>query len=86
VTVRPAEKPWKTPSKLIRITVKPVGIRAGNPFGLVHGDHESYLWKKGKDWIPELPCRIRGKFTMVDLLQFVGDVSPIDGIKRADVL
>lgn len=48
--------------------------------GLVHGDHNSYLWQKGKAWKPELPSKKPGEFTMADLLRFVGDLSPIDGI------
>jgi hypothetical protein len=48
--------------------------------GLVHGDHTSYLWIKGKDWKPTLPSKTPGEFTMADLLRFVGDVSPIDHI------
>jgi hypothetical protein len=48
--------------------------------GLVHGDHLSYLWLKGKQWKPELPSKTPGNFTMADLLRFVGDISPIDGI------
>jgi len=48
--------------------------------GLVHGDHQSYLWLKGKNWKPTLPSKTPGEFTMADLLRFVGDVSPIDGI------
>jgi len=48
--------------------------------GLVHGDHESYLWQKGVDWRPELPSKQAGTFTMTDLLRLVGDISPIDGI------
>ena len=48
--------------------------------GLVHGDHQSYLWRKGKDWKPTLPSKTPGDFTMADLLRFVGDISPIDGI------
>ncbi len=48
--------------------------------GLVHGDHQSYLWLKGKDWKPTLPAQVAGTFTMADLLRFVGDISPIDGI------
>jgi hypothetical protein len=48
--------------------------------GLVHGDQQSYLWLKGKDWKPTLPSKIPGEFTMADLLRFVGDISPIDGI------
>ncbi len=62
----------------------PVGARivAEVFIGLVHGDHESYLWKKGADWTPTLPSRTPGTFTMVDLLQLVGDVSPIDGVTQ----
>lgn len=48
--------------------------------GLVHGDHQSYLWVKGKNWTPTLPSEKAGDFTMADLLRFVGDISPIDGI------
>ncbi|MET0674846.1 MAG: heme peroxidase family protein, partial [Bradyrhizobium sp.] len=42
--------------------------------GLVHGDHQSYLWQKGKDWKPTLPSQNPGEFTMADLLRFVGDI------------
>lgn len=45
--------------------------------GLVHGDHESYLWKK-TNWKPELPAKKPGTFTMTDLLRFVGDISPVE--------
>jgi Animal haem peroxidase len=48
--------------------------------GLVHGDHLSYLWRRGKEWKPDLPSKTPGDFTMADLLRFVGDISPIDGI------
>jgi hypothetical protein len=48
--------------------------------GLVHGDPLSYLWVKGKHWTPDLPSEVAGDFTMADLLRFVGDISPIDGI------
>jgi hypothetical protein len=48
--------------------------------GLVHGDQQSYLWLKGPGWKPTLPSRTPGSFTMADLLRFVGDISPIDGI------
>lgn len=48
--------------------------------GLVHGDHQSYLWLKGKSWTPTLPSKTPGDFTMADLLRFVGDISPIDNI------
>jgi Animal haem peroxidase len=48
--------------------------------GLVHGDHQSYLWLKGPGWKPTLPSQTPGDFTMADLLRFVGDISPVDGI------
>jgi hypothetical protein len=48
--------------------------------GLVHGDHQSYLWQRGKDWKPDLPSKVPGTFTMADLLRFVGDISPIDNV------
>jgi hypothetical protein len=48
--------------------------------GLVQGDRLSFLWQKGKHWKPELPSKTPGEFTMADLLRFVGDISPIDGI------
>jgi hypothetical protein len=48
--------------------------------GLVHGDHQSYLWQRGTDWKPELPSQKAGTFQMTDLLRLVGDISPIDGI------
>jgi len=60
----------------------PVGARivAEVFVGIVAGDHESYLNRNGKDWKPDLPSKVPGTFTMADLLQFVGDISPIDGI------
>jgi hypothetical protein len=45
--------------------------------GLVHGDHESFLWQAGPDWEPTLPARRPGTFTMSDLLRFVDDVNPL---------
>jgi hypothetical protein len=45
--------------------------------GLVHGDTESYLWRRGKDWTPTLPAAAAGRFTMADLLRFVDDINPI---------
>lgn len=51
--------------------------------GLIHGDHDSFLWIKGKDWNPELPSAVKGTFTMADLLRFVGDISPLDGVTTA---
>lgn len=44
--------------------------------GLVHGDHDSFLWQRS-DWQPELPSAEPGKFTMVDLVNFVQDINPI---------
>lgn len=60
----------------------PVGARivAEVFVGLVEGDSESYLRMNGKDWTPKLPSKVKGTFTMADLLRFVGDISPIDGI------
>ena len=48
--------------------------------GLVQGDPSSFLSLRGRDWKPELPSKTPGDFTMADLLRFVGDISPIDGI------
>lgn len=58
----------------------PVGARivAEVFVGIVQGDPESYLGQP--DWTPTLPASRPGTFTMTDLLQFVGDVSPVDGI------
>ncbi|WP_325261645.1 heme peroxidase family protein [uncultured Rhizobium sp.] len=44
--------------------------------GMVHGDHESFLWLRS-DWKPELPSDTPGHFTMADLVKFVGDVNPL---------
>lgn len=44
--------------------------------GLVHGDHDSFLWRQG-NWVPHLPSAAPGHFTMADLLRFVGDINPI---------
>jgi Animal haem peroxidase len=56
----------------------PVGstILAEVFLGMVHGDHESFLWKKA-NWTPELPGATPGHFTMADLLAFVGDINPV---------
>jgi len=56
----------------------PVGstIIAETFLGLVHGDHESFMWLRS-NWKPELPSANPGEFTMVDLLNFVGDVNPV---------
>jgi hypothetical protein len=48
--------------------------------GLVHGDHQSYLWQRGPGWKPDLPSKKAGTFTMTDLLRLVGEISPIDNI------
>lgn len=60
----------------------PVGSRmvAEVFVGIVHGDHDSYLWQKGTTWKPTLPSKVAGTFTMTDLLQYVGDISPVDKI------
>lgn len=44
--------------------------------GLVHGDQKSFMWKTA-NWKPELPGAVAGEFTMVDLLNFVGDLDPV---------
>ena len=48
--------------------------------GLVHGEHRSCLWQRGKNWKPILPSKAPDSFTMADLLRPVGDISPIDGV------
>jgi hypothetical protein len=45
--------------------------------GLVHGDRESYLWRKGPGWRPTLPGETAGDFTMADMLRMVGELNPI---------
>ncbi|TCM86059.1 peroxidase family protein [Rhodovulum steppense] len=45
--------------------------------GLVHGDHQSYLWQRGPGWKPTLPSAQPGDFTMADLLRLVDDINPI---------
>ena len=56
----------------------PVGstIVAETFLGLIHGDHESFLWKRA-NWQPELPSAVPGTFTMADLVNFVGDINPV---------
>jgi hypothetical protein len=56
----------------------PVGsiIVAETFLGLVHGDHESFMWKR-TNWTPELPAAVAGTFTMSDLIRFVGDINPV---------
>lgn len=44
--------------------------------GMVHGDEESFLWKRS-NWKPELTCEQEGHFTMADLIRFVGDINPL---------
>lgn len=55
----------------------PVGARlvAEVFIGLVAGDTTSYL--SDPTWKPTLPAKTPGTFLMSDLLQFVGDISPI---------
>ncbi|MEO1680517.1 MAG: heme peroxidase family protein [Pseudomonadota bacterium] len=45
--------------------------------GLVHGDHQSYLWQQGPGWRPTLPSAVAGEFTMADMLRLVDDINPI---------
>jgi hypothetical protein len=56
----------------------PVGstIVAETFLGLVHGDHNSFLWR-ASNWKPTLPSEVPGTFTMADMLRFVGDVNPL---------
>ena len=56
----------------------PVGgtIVAEVLIGLVHGDHQSFLWR-AKNWKPELPSKVPGTFTMADMLRLVDDINPI---------
>jgi Animal haem peroxidase len=64
----------------------PVGARlvAEVFVGLVQGDKDSFLSQSG--WTPTLPSKTPGTFFMTDLLQFVGDISPIDGITTVSTL
>ena len=64
----------------------PVGARiiAEVFVGLVQGDEDSFLSQPG--WKPTLPAKTPGTFLMTDLLQFVGDISPIDGITTVNTL
>jgi hypothetical protein len=56
----------------------PVGstIVAETFLGIVHGDHQSFMWRRA-NWKPELPAAVPGTFTMVDLINFVNDVNPL---------
>lgn len=60
------------------VRLGPVGstIIAETFLGLVHGDHNSFLWQR-KNWTPELPSASPDTFTMADLLRFVDDINPI---------
>ncbi|MEB2846974.1 heme peroxidase [Rhizobiales bacterium RZME27] len=49
--------------------------------GMVHGDHESFLWQRS-DWKPELPSKIPGHFTMADLVRFVGETHPVGPVPQ----
>jgi hypothetical protein len=64
----------------------PVGgrIMAEVFLGLVAGDKSSYLSQPG--WQPTLPAKTPGTFLMTDLLQFVGEISPIDGVSTVNTL
>ena len=56
----------------------PVGCRivAEVFLGIVHGDHDSFLWKRS-NWSPELPSAKPGSFTMADMINFIGDQNPL---------
>lgn len=60
----------------------PVGSRivAEVFVGMVQGDETSYLSQK--NWKPSLPSKVQGTFLMTDLLNFVGELSPIDGVSK----
>jgi len=56
----------------------PVGCRiiAEVFLGIVHGDQNSFLWQRS-NWSPELPSAKPGKFTMADMINFIGDQNPL---------
>lgn len=56
----------------------PVGstIVAETFLGIVHGDHDSFMWRRS-NWQPELPTAVPGTFTMADLVRFVNDINPV---------
>lgn len=56
----------------------PVGsnIVAETFLGIVHGDRNSFLWRRS-NWQPELPAATPGTFTMMDLVNFVNDINPV---------
>jgi hypothetical protein len=64
----------------------PVGSRivAEVFIGLLQGDKQSFLSQK--NWKPSLPAKTAGTFLMTDLLQFVGDISPLEGITTVNTL
>jgi len=51
--------------------------------GLFEGDSNSFF-VRNRHWKPTLPAKVPGTFTFADLLRFVGDISPIDGLEAAD--
>ncbi|ETX13509.1 heme peroxidase [Roseivivax halodurans JCM 10272] len=63
----------------------PVGtmIIAETFLGLVHGDKSSFMWQR-TDWKPHLPAAKAGHFTMVDMLNFVGELDPIGEAAAAE--
>jgi Animal haem peroxidase len=58
----------------------PVGSRlvAEVFVGMLQGDPGSFMQQP--NWKPNLPSAQPNNFTMVDMLRFVGDISPIDGV------
>ncbi|XGW00088.1 MAG: heme peroxidase family protein [Leptolyngbya sp. BL-A-14] len=48
--------------------------------GLFEGDSNSFL-VRNRHWKPTLPAKVPGTFTMADLITFVGDLSPVDGLE-----
>jgi hypothetical protein len=49
--------------------------------GMLQGDTGSFMQQP--NWKPNLPSTAPGQFTMTDMLCFVGDISPIDGVTTA---
>lgn len=69
--------------------VKQDGLRLGEVgsrivaevfLGLFEGDSNSFF-VRNRHWKPTLPSKVPGTFTFSDLLRFVGDISPIDGLE-----
>jgi hypothetical protein len=56
----------------------PVGSRilAEVFVGILQGDSNSFL-AQNPTWTPDLPAKTADTFTMVDLLNFVGEVNPL---------